>query len=435
MAHVMETRATYDDMLKYGYEDIVVTATKEQSALMQRLETITDTKHFGGKSITFGVLYNHQGGVSSAGEGDPLPASLPGNFDNAVIPIDYHYFSIAVSGQVILTSQNPQDAFAQAWTQATQIRTRGFRQMMNREFCGDGLAILAQVDGAVAGQVITVDNASGWSGFNSSDVNGARHFTKNQYIQVRDSAGAAEDAGLKISSVSTVGAFPSTSAKLTVVGTITSVADGSYIYQAMSSTASNDAYGHESPGLKLLIDDGTVASVVQSIDGTTNPEWNSIVKYGSSSGTAEAVTPLRLMELISEVQMIGGGKIDYAFTSPAVALALGQIADENDQIVNAKTVELGYPSFTIQGVPVFQDPYMADEIYFVDKRALAMYQPTPPGWIDPKGDGSYISQVTGTGVTYHQMQATWYWFVTLGIRNRKWCGKMVDITVNHNWKL
>ena len=382
MAHVAETRTTFDDMLKYGYEDIIVQSTKEQSALMSKIETITPTKHFGGKSITFAVLYNSQGSVGSKAEGDNLPVNLPGNFDNAVVPIYYHYFGISVTGQTILTSQNRLDAFAEAWTLETQIKTRAFRQHINRQLCADGNAILAQQDGAVAGQVITVDNASGWSGFRSSPVNGARHLTANQYIQVRDSSGTVEDAGLKITSVSTVGSLPS-----------------------------------------------------MSIDGSSNPEWNSIVKRGSTAGTAEAITALRLMEAIAEVQMVGGGKIDYIFTSPGVALALGQLADENNQIINAKQVELGYPSFAIMGVPVFQDPYLPDEIFLVDARALGMYQPAAPGWWDPKGTGQFISQVKGASAAKDQLEAYWFWYMTLGIKNRKWCGKIEDITVNANFKI
>ena len=92
MANVADTRSTYDKMLKYVYEDAIIQATREQSALLQKLETFTPKAHFGGKSITFPVLYNSQGSVGSAAEGDALPASLPGNFDNAVIPISYHYF-------------------------------------------------------------------------------------------------------------------------------------------------------------------------------------------------------------------------------------------------------------------------------------------------------------------------------------------------------
>ncbi len=436
MAGVPETRSTFDDMLKYVYEDAIIQATREQSALMMKLETITPKAHFGGKSITFPVLYNSQGSVGSAAETDSLPASLPGNFDNAVIPITYHYFGCTVTGQTIGTSQTSQDAFANAWTLETQIKVRAFRQMINRQLCGDGKGILAQQDGAVNGQAITVDNAGGWSGYKASHVNGAQFLSPNMYIQVRDSGGTVEDAGLKISGITTPGNFESSvSAIITVVGTCSSCADGSYLYPAFSTTASNDAYLHEGAGIKLLIDDSTVATSVQGIDGSVNNEWNSVVKYGSNSGTAEAITSLRLMEAIAEIQVGSGGKVDFIVTSPGVWLALGALADESNQIMNAKTIELGYPSFEIMGIPVFQDPYCADELYLIDNRALAIYETGPAGWLDPMNTGNYIRIRSGASTVYDQVEANWRWYMNLGIKNRAWCAKIQDITVSGRFML
>ena len=434
MAHTVETTTTFTDMLKYGYDDMIIEATPEQSVLMKKLELITEAPTYGGKSITFPLLKNSMGSTASLGEGDALPANLPGNFDNAVVPIDYHYMGMAVSGQAIRMSQQPQFAFAQAWTLETQVKLRAFRQQINRQLCGDGNAILCQVDGAISVQTITVDNAGGWSGFHASDINGAQFLTANQYVQARAS-GSAHDAGLKISSISTFGAYPSTSAVITVVGTCSSVADGDYLYAAASATASNDAYGHETPGVKVLIDDGTIASTVQGIDCSSDPEWQSYVGYGSTPGTAEAITPMRLMTLSTQIQAGGGGQIDFMCTSPGVLLELGNLADSSNQIMNATTYELGFPLVTFMGVPVFMDPYLADEIYFIDNRALKMYQPAPAGWFDANNDGNYITQTKGASAAYDQIEAYWYWYMTLGIKNRRWCGKMTDISTNSNWKL
>lgn len=438
MSHTAETTTTFTDMLKYGYDNVIIQATPEQSVLMKKLELITESPTYGGKSITFPLLKNSMGSVASLGEGsstDALPANLPGNFDNAVVPIDYHYMGMAVTGQTIRMSQDPQFAFAKAWALETDVKLRSFRQHINRQLCGDGNAILCQVDGAISGQTITVDNAGGWSGFHASAVNGAQFLTANQYVQARDSSGTVHDAGLKISSISTLAAYPSTSAVITVVGTCSSVADGDYLYASASATASNDSYGHETPGVKVLIDDGTVASTVQSIDCSTDPEWQSYVGYGSIPGTAEAITPMRLMTLASQIQAGGGGQIDFMCTSPGVLLELGNLADSSNQIMNATTYELGFPLVTFMGVPIFMDPYLADEIYFIDKRALAMYQPAPAGWFDANNDGNYITQTKGASAAYDQIEAYWYWYMTLGIKNRRWCGKMTDITVNANWKL
>lgn len=432
MAHTSETLTTYSDFLKYKYEDKIIQTTPEYSALMQRIPLITRPIAYGGKSITFPILYNSMGSVASVGEGDVLPFSLPGNFDNAVVGIYHHYFGCSVSGVLIRNSEDKEGSFARAWAQEIAIKQRAYRQHLNRQMCGDGLAILAQVDGAVAGQVITVDNMGGWSGYRASDVNGATFLTANQYIQVRDSSGTAQNGALKISSVSTQGAFPSTSAKITVVGTCSSVADGSYIH-ACAGTDGVDGYGNELAGIKVLIDDGTVAASVQSITTSSYPEWKSHVGYGSTAGTAEAITPTRMMTLMSKIQIQGGGMVDNIFTSPGVFLAYGALADGNNLVTNAQKYDVAYPTLEFMGVPIFQDPYLADEMYFVDNRALAMYQTGPAGWVD--SGGSIISQVKGASAAYDQMEAYWVWDMNLGVTNRQLCGKLTDITVNDNWAL
>ncbi len=431
MAHTLETISTYGDFLKYEYEDKIIQTTPEYSALMQRIELISRPVGFGGKSITFPILYNSMGSVSSSGEGDILPFSLPGNFDNAVVSIYHHYFGCAVSGVLIRNTEDREGSFARAWAQEIAIKQRAFRQHINRQLCGDGNARLCQRDGAVNGQALTVDNMGGWSGFKASDVNGATFLTKNMYVQTRDSGGTAEDGALLITSISTPAAFPSTSAIITVSGTCSSSADGSYLY-ACAGTDEVDGYGNETPGIKLLVDDGTIADSVQSIASLTYTEWQSHVNYGASPGTTEALTAARMMNIMSKIQIAGGGHADNIFMSPPVFLTYGALADSNNLVTNAKTYDVNYPSLEFAGVPVFQDPFLADEIYFIDNRALAMYQTGPAGWVD---NGSIISQRKGASAAYDEMEAYWVWDMVLGITNRQWCGKMVDITVSDNWKL
>jgi len=369
------------------------------------------------------------GSTASLAEGDPLPVSLPMNVANAVVPIYWHYFGCAVSGQAIATSEDKESAFAQAWAQEVLVKQRAYRQNLNRQLCGDGNAILCQVDGSTASP-ITVDNAGGWSGYNSSPVNGARFLTKNMYVQARDSSGTAHDGGLLITAV-TKGAFPLTSAIVTVTGTASSVVDGDYLYLAASSTASNDSYGHEMPGLKLLIDDNTVAVTVQSISATTYSEWRSQVEYGQTVGTAEALTTLRMMNLHSNIMVYGGGKTDWIITSPAVWRTYGALADEGNQIMNAKVYDTAWPTLEFMGIEIWQDPYMPDEMYFIDNRALAIYQAGEPGWIEDS-KGAVITQVKGNTAAYDQQEAYWRDYKTIGISNRAFCGKLTDIKVSAN---
>ena len=433
MAGTAETTTTYDDFLKYKYAPSVIQCTPQFSALLSQLETRTAKIPAGGKSITEGVYYNSMGSAATLAESDSLVLSLPGNFDNTVIPIYWHYMSMLVSGQAIGMSADKDAAMARAWAQEGLIKHRSFRQNINRQMAGNGDAILCQCDGAVSSQTQTIDNAAGISGMNDSDVNGAKFLTGNMYVQARNSSGTVHGAAIKISSISTRGAFPSTSAVLTGVGTMSAWEDGDYLYVS-SGTGVVDSYGHEMPGVRLLIDDDTIATTVQSIDASANPEWNSQIGYGATPGTAEALTTLRLLTLRSKIQNNGGGKVDFIATSPPVWLTYGNLADQINQVMNAKTYDTAWPALSFMGVPIFEDPYMTDEMYFIDKRALCMVEAGQQGFIDT-GGGGVISQRMGASVAYDEFQATWRWYMSLCILNRAWCGKLVDITVDGEYVL
>ncbi len=429
MANVFETRSTFTDFMKEVYQDYISVTTAEHSITMKELMRRAKNVDFGGKNVHFGVQYDSMGSVGTQAEGDILPQSLPVNIDVTTISCFWHYFTVAVSGQAMATSESQKDAYARAWAQQVSVKQKAFAQHMNRQMCGDGLAILCQMDGSINSQAMTVDNAYGLSGFNASNVNGAMFLTPNMYIQARTSGGTAHDAGLKISAIATKGAFPNTSAVLTLVGTASSTVDGDYLYTAASTTASTDSYGHEMLGIRSLIDDSTVAATIQGIDGTAYPEWQSQMGTGSTPGTAEALTTNRMMSLWTDIQ-IAGGKTDLIITSPAVWHTYGNLAYDKNQMMNAKVFDTAFPALEFNGVPVYMDSYCVDELFYIDNRALTLYQASPMGWLEDPDSGLIIKQRQGASASYDQFAASWKWYASLGITNRSWCGKMEDITVS-----
>jgi len=436
MAHTPETRTTFDGLLKYVYGPIVRQLTPTHSVLLNFLKTKSGTKSFSGKSVNLGVLYNSHGSAMSVDETDPLPVSLPTNHDLTTIPLSYHYFAANVTGQAIAVSDDRIGALAAAWATIIKVRQRAFAQDVNRKLCGDGNAILCQVDGFTgSGQAITVDNAMGISGQRDSDVNGAKFLSKNMYIQSRDSGGTVEDAGLLITSISTAAAWPSTSAVITVTGTATSVDDGSYFYKSGSATASTDAYGHEMNGIDSLIDDAAGATTsIQSIDCATNGEWASQVVRGATPGTAEALTTARLMQMYNMLTVNAQSMPDLHVVSPAVFLEYGNMADANNQVMNQATYDTGWPALDFMGKPVYQEPYCLDKWYAINTDALAMYETGPADFMsDDKG--AVITQRKGASAAYDDYEAYYNWYMLLAIEERAKCGKLVDITVNNNFLL
>ena len=431
MADTPGTRTTITDLLHEYYSDKIYKQIPTRNLFMRQLQTVVPTMTHGGKQFNIHVRYNYGGGTFTGAETDSLPQATAGNIDLAQVGFNWHYFKIALTGQAMITTQGgSRFAVVEALSEEIDTKQQAFAQSLNRQTCGDGLARLCQLDGDDdGGGNLTVDNASGWSGFSNSDVNGARHLTVNMLVQSRDSAGAVENAGLLITGI-TPGAFPSTSAILAVTGTSTSVDDGSYLYIAASTTASNDNYGHEMAGIKSLIDDSTINTSTQGINSDTYPEWRSQVGYGATPGTAEALTSLRLNELETQIDTVSpGGNIDFCATSPGVWNTYANLQDQNNAIMNAPTFDAKWPALNFGGKPMFKDPYLADEIYMIDGSTIEFYQPGAPGWID-MGGGSQNQTLDKD-----QLFATYRHYLTMGITNRSRNGKLVDITVISNTKI
>jgi hypothetical protein len=425
MANTVSTRTTADDLLKQTYASSITKMTKEQFALLSLLETKLGTRSdWGGESFIISLEPNNMGSTGDRGEDGTLPDAMPASWLRAIVPIYSSYFAISVSGLAMATSGQSIESFANIWAREALVKTRAFRQHTNRKLNGDGTAILAQVDGAISiggtNTTITLDNAYGLSGFNNSDVNGHRFISPGMKVDFYSGSTLRDSGSCTILSV-TPGAFPSTSATITVVNAeVASVADGDYMYVAGSK-------GYEFPGMRALIDDGTVSASFQSLSSTTYPEWKSSVAYGSTAGTAEAWTSARMQNLEDEVESYGGGMIDAYLTSNAVWLTVGEAMRSEGITVNPKKLDTGFTVVEFNGKPIYKDPYSLDHIYAIDKRAIKLFEAMPMGWLD-WGDSGPIVQ----DGSKDNWKAYWGWYMTPGIMNRAWCGKMVDISVVSN---
>ncbi len=421
MASTNTTRSTIDGILKYDYAPELQVMTREQSILLGLMDTVLAQKSpYGGKSFIIPLEQNFMGSTGARAEGGALPDAMPQTWLNSVVPIDYNYFAINVTGQAIKTSGNTAYAWTDAWTRDVLLTHRSFRQQMNRQINGDGNGILAQVDGTPAigatYTVVTLDNAYGVSGRNNSAVNGGKFVTANTKVDFYTST-AISGTSLTVVDQSVAGAFPSTSAAIRFVNSgASTILDGDYMYIAGN-------YGNEMPGIALLIDDGTAAVTFQSLSTTTYPDWKAIVKYGSTPGTAEAWTTARMSDLVDEIESKSEGHVDAFVTSNAVWLTVGEIMRQEGYTVNPTKLDTGKIVWEFDGRPVYKDPYSLDDIYAIDKSAIKLFEAAPQGWLED-GD-SVISKVAG----YDVYTAEWAWYMTPGVVNRMKLGKLMDISV------
>ena len=420
--HVPETRTTFTDILKNVFAPSIITATSTKAKLLRLIETKAGKMDAGGKAFIQPLMFDNMGSTGFRAEDADLPNALPLSFTRASIPVYYGYFSVAVTGPAMATSDKDAFAWAEAWSQEIVGKQRAWAQHKNRIINGDGNAILAQVDGSISSTVVTVDNAYGLSGFNSSDVNGARFATSNMQVDFYTGSSIRDTGAARISSVSTVGAYPSTSAKLTftAAGDVNEVVDGDYMYVA-------GAYGNEPPGLRLMIDDGSVATTFQSVNTDTYPEFKSQVGYGATPGTAEGLTTNRMQSLIDDIET-QGGSVDWIITSNGVFLTYGEMARSENVITNAKKLDTGWRVLEFDGIPIFKDSYSLDHMYMIDNRCPVILEAKAEGWIESMIGGDIIQQDGDKD----RWKAYWGHYYNNAMTNRAWCGKLVDISVIAN---
>ena len=428
VSHVVESRTTLSNDLKYRYEGALRDITPERSVTLSLLKKELGKTGWGGKSITVSLGLNFFGSASSAAESGYLPDSTPINVVNAVIPMKWHYFSVACTGQAMATTRDNADAFAEAWATQVMYKLKSHAQHMNRQSLGDGNGYLAQVDGspALSGSsnivmTLNADNAFGISGMNNSDVNGHTFISTNEILQFYSSSTKRCTYPVRVTSWSR-GDFPSTSAEIVCSCTANdcdSVADGDYIYTQYG-------YGNEAAGLRLLIDDNTIASTVQSLSATTYSEWRSQMGYGSTHGTAEALTRMRMMNMQTAIEA-AGGNTKFILTSPAVWLTYGDTCAAENVPTNMKVMDNGFTTCEFNGVAMYKDPVMWDEMFWVDTDTIKIYEVMPEGWMDL--DGSVIKMSPDRK---DEWEAYWQWYMNFGTTDRSKNGKLVDITVRAN---
>lgn len=421
-SHTVETLTTYANLLKRDYAPAIITATKEQVTLLNLIESRIGKQAHGGSGFYIPLEFNYMGSTGFRAEGGELPDSTPGTWANTVVPIYYAYFTACVSGPAMALTDGDKYAWAGAWQRELAIKTRSWRQHLNRVLNGDGNGILAQVDGNPVSTTITLDNAYGLSGLNNSDVNGARFIAPNIKVDFYSGSTIRDSGGVTLTAV-TPGAFPSTSAYVTASGTITSVVDGDYMYVAGS-------YGKEAPGMQLLIDDGTKAATFQSVTVASYPEFKSHIGYGSTPGTAEAFTDNRFMTLKTEIEDSGGGIVSWGYTSPAVWLTIGNTINAERQYVNVEKPDTAYTGDTISkaGVQIYKDSYCPDNLFLIDNRALSIHEAKPAGFLEQM-DSGVVYRYGNTD----QWAANYGWYFAPAVSNRQWLGKMVDIDVTSNY--
>lgn len=227
------------------------------------------TDRFDGKRIIWGVHVGRNGGIGARDEMDDLPSPDTQGYNMANTTPKYFYGSIAFSRPVWMTAVADRGAFVSHVDEEIKRLPIDLEVDMSRQIFNDVNGALGQASGAATGQVIPMAGAT------AQQMRGI-------WVGMRLDIGTFANPIAGAANVE-VTAVNRTAKTITVVGTVTSVANSHYIRLAGSAAANRTK---ELTGLQRVVSTG---DSIFGIDGATIPEWNSLVNSVSTKPTAETL--------------------------------------------------------------------------------------------------------------------------------------------------
>lgn len=419
----------YSNFIKEWYTDAIQKARARRNVFLDDAFTRFSSSNVRGLYAYIPVEFMFLGSVGSRPEDGSLPTPSPGNYNRAYVGMTYHYATLKLTKQLMLATEGDRAAFNPAVAQVTSTTMDSWLHHLNRMTLGDGRAYLAQVDGSPSVLTITLDNAFGIA----NDGNGDLFVSPNQRVQfftgntLRSSAG--DGTGVCTIDTMTRGSG-STSATITLISTdvTTGIADGDYMFLE-GNKVSGAAGTYESQGIMLLIDDGSVATTFQNLSTNAYPDWKSHVFYGTTPGTAEALTRTRMNKPWKAITQKGKGDVNLILCGVDTEETYIELCDSLSISVNPKKLDAAGmwegPSF--RNATIIADPvYPEGRFEFMDSSVVQIYENEPASWI-PGTDGIFKQETGTNGVNKNNWIAEYMWFFNLVCTNRGKTGSLRDV--------
>lgn len=435
---VVRAAADYGAWLHEWYTPKIYKARNIQNVFMDDRIILFDHEHIAGNYALVPVEFQSLAGIGARAENTLNPTPDAGEYDDCKMQLKTNIAVMQLSIQLMKTSEGDKAAYAPATVRTTETVMTAWLRDLNRQVLGDGEARLAQAD-ASGGTTFTVDAAWGIENTSAgSNANGDLFVSENLRVSffvldsnngaIRASGGTNPSANEEIITAFTRG-YGSTEATISIAD-YSSIVDGDYMVRYGNRTTASKG-SNEMMGLMGFLADSTEISNLylndddfENISTTTRPDWAPKVFRGSSAGTVEPLTRVRMNEAWKHVVKVGGGKVDFLFCGTDTEETYLELADSMQLATNLVKLDAAPnwegPSF--RGAPIISDPiYPETRIEFIDSSVLAIYEEGPADWIP--GDVGVLQKISG----YMNYKAEFMWMANFGIRDRSKIASLHDI--------
>lgn len=391
-----QTLATADAILKDLYEGPIEEQINQKTFLLDEIERDSDKVDYTGRRAIVPLHTGRNQGRKSTTDGGTLPVAGQQKYQDAIIPMRYHYAGIELSDPAIKASKSKEGAFVSLLESESEKVVTDMRKGLQRQAYGEGTGVLGTC-GVTTGSK-TVEMGTPF------DV---------QYIEI----GMLVDIIKKSNGETGTGAVETevtgrnvANKTITVAASVTTTSEyGVYV----SGDRSN-----ESDGLRNI---SAKERTLHSIDSTAagNTFWN-----GNTQTVGESITKLvtagedAFIQLFDKVGEIGQGEVEVCITTRGIRRRLANQYQSQKRMNDAKTVEIhgGYTAIMVDEIPVLKDDDCPKTFAFAfRKKALKWFELSKPGFLRDEENGSMFQlKNVGTGRSAAVWQAWYEWYATLG---------------------
>jgi len=251
------------DILKEFYTPVIVNQVYKKAPFWAQMKK--KSKGVYGKKIVIPIQLGFTEAVGAKADNNyDLPNAQRNTYDRSEITLKRNYGRVMIDGFSIESSKGKG-----GWVDQVSAESKGastaFALDIDRQSLMNGKGELGHVNGAISGQIITVNKPGGVTG----DTPNTKWFRKGMVIDIRNTSGVSHADSVQISLVDVA------NSQITVVGTITSVVTTDIIYREDTYVASGQG---EMMGIEGIINTvNTPGATFQGIDRTAEALWQAYV--------------------------------------------------------------------------------------------------------------------------------------------------------------
>lgn len=399
-----QSLALADKILKDLYVGPIVEMLNQKTYLLDQIQRDADHVDHTGRRAVVPVHKNRNYGQVSTGDAGTLPNAGRQDWEDAIIPLRYHYAGIELTDVAIEATQSSEGAFVSVMEAESRGVAMDMKKQINRQAFGNG-------DGTLA---------SGVSGSGTSLV-----LDSVQYVKV----GMVVDIVLKATGATTNGVLATTVTNVTPATNTIVVSSGSagaigatygvYLSNGVAPSAGGSSRNNEMDGLRNIT--GT-ARILHSIDSSAagNQYWDSAASVDATGGAGGTATVGESMyeQVADFVGGVGNGDTETFLTTRGMKRRLADTYQSQKRFndATAVTVHGGYTAILVNEIPVIADDDCPKGFAFaINTSALKWFQQVGPGWLDVNNGSIFQLKTTATAGQRQAVWQAWFkWYVALG---------------------